>query len=282
MDAEEALSLVQLKMGNQPDYQYYMKVKARDIAQMKVGNQLDYRYSDMMFTDPEALSGMQQHYSLRQYAHLPAWWFYNQWVLQESGEISLIEDMLAKIKAGNEEAFEFVLRLFFNYHILPERVKERILREKFSSELDEALQAGIVEGKEKYCIYHYPPEAEACESVVDGYEFRLLRNSDEYLEQVFHCRTRVNREAPVRGDDGIWHFALFKAGELAACLEVHSVFELCYPVVCPPDVEFERARIRIAVLRWLKKHGLAERFGPYFPGDYAYLAEEGDGDCGVR
>ncbi len=94
MEAAEALSLVQLKMGKQPDYQYYMKVKARDIAQMKVGNQLDYRYSDMMFTDPEA---------------------------------------------------------------------------------------------------------------------------------------------PIRGDDGIWHFALFKAGKLAACLEVHSVFELCYPVVCPPD-----------------------------------------------
>ena len=204
MDAAEALSLVQLKMGNQPDYQYYMKVKARDIAQMKVGNQLDYRYSNMMFTDPEALSGMQQLYSLRQYAHLPAWWFYNQWVLQESGEISLVEDMLAKIKAGNEEAFEFVLRLFFNYHILPERVKERILREKFSSELDEALQAGIAEGKEKYCVYHYPPEAEACESVVDGYEFRLLRNSDEYLEHygIKGMRWGV-RKAIERGGTGL-------------------------------------------------------------------------------
>lgn len=112
--------------------------------------------------------------------------------------------------------------------------------------------------------------------VVDGYEFRPFLTRDEYLENIRLCRMMGSPDASLFDGDGVLHFGIFKDGKLAACLDLHSVFELFYPWLITPESQLEHALIRIALLGWLKKHGLLECYGAYFPGDYEYLAQEGD------
>lgn len=218
-----------------------------------------------------------QEYTVPYTQLLPALDFYNRWVWKERKEAALAEGLLILMQNWSEWGRDFILALFNNFHILSGEFREKVLMGPMSKELYQDLLAEIDRGKARLCQFHYPPEADSYEDVVDGYEFRLLRNSDEYLTYMRSCALSMKSYyAPVLDGDGMLHFGIFEQGKRVACLELHSVFEIFYDVHRTQESCLHDARIRIAVLHWLKKHGLDSRYGPYFPEDYAYLSEEAE------
>ena len=217
-----------------------------------------------------------QRYNYPSVQRMPAIGFFSQWIRQERSDGYFCEVFLCLLKNWAFWGEEFLLCLFNNFHILTAGFRQRILQGPICEELFEKLLVEVERGKAIYCRFDYPSEALAYESMVDGLEFRLLRNSDEYLPVLYTCQGHVNLTAPVLGGDGALHFGIFRGNEVLACLELHSVFEICYSrpgALVTPEMQLDNALVRKAVLRWLKANGLAQIYGPYFPGDYEYVLE---------
>ena len=231
-----------------------------------------YAFHKNFFAAPEAISALQQQ-CWQGNVCLPALRFYSQWVGSKRGEEGLTECLLAVLLGWKAWGRKFLQGFFYHFHILSAGMKARIQQETASRWLHRDMLAEIAEHKASGGRFRYPAEAEIYEDVVDGYEFRLLRSSEEYLAAVFHCRSLVNREAPVLEETGALHFGIFRDGKLVACLELHSVFELFHLISSTEKSQLDHALIRIAVLHFLQRHGLAALYGPYLPGDYAYLTE---------
>ena len=134
------------------------------------------------------------------------------------------------------------------------------IREKFGSEATPSPCGQTLPAvREQEDAAGYPAGTEAYEASVDGYEFRL-------------------QEAEVKQGtwDGVIRLGIYSEGQMFARLLLDSVFRIEQRTGLRYEQQLRKAGIRIAVLHWLKLTGLAERFGPYFPGDYAYLAEESE------
>ena len=235
-----------------------------------------YIFHEDLFTDMDALSLLQQQY-WRGIVCLPALRFYSQWVRRGREEDGLSECLLAILLGWKAWGRDFLEGFFYHFHILSAGMRMQIQQEPASCWLERDMLADIAEHKAAGGRFHYPAVADTYEGVVDGYEFRLLRSSEEYLEHIFRCRSLVNREVSVPEETGALHFGIFQEGKLTACLELHSVFEIFY-VMINSEKSQSRALIRIAVLHFLQRHGLVDLYGPYLPGDYVYLAEEGRDD----
>ena len=189
---------------------------------------------------------------------LPALRFYCQWLLEGRDEDYLAGRLLQLTGVPSALCCDFLRAFFKFFWKLSAEMKEKILREPVSQSLYEEMLAVLDRCEETDSQTVYPPETEAWEAVVDGYEFRLQKP-----------KVRQGQW------DGVIRMGLYKEDQLVARLDLDSVFRIQQKYSQAYEYRLCQASVRIAVLHWLKLTGLSESYGPYFPGDYEYLLADG-------
>ena len=201
--------------------------------------------------------------------------FICQLLRQEIGEIKLAQRLLAQQMTDGDIFNKFATVLFYNFHIIPIPWRRKIISSPLTEELYAELLAVIDAEKVQRCTFHYPPEIKACEGMVDGFEFRLISNSDEFTRKQRAITSCGNPKSPLLDGDGVVRLGIYKNGEIGGCLTLQGIFKIyCNNSGGIYEHTLLTASLRIAVLHWLKATGLYKNYGPYFSTDYAYLSED--------
>ena len=234
----------------------------------------DHIFHQSWFTDDIGISHMlqQNNYS---YRGMFPYLFFCQLLRQEIGESELAQRLLARQMTTEDIMDKFADVLFYNFPIIPVPWRKRILSSPLTEELYAELLAVVDAEKKQRCTFHYPPEIEACEGMVDGFEFRLVRNSDEFIRIRRAITSFGNPKSPLLDGDGVVRLGIYRNGELGGLLTLQGIFKIyCNNGGGIYEHMLLTAGLRIAVLHWLKATGLYQGYGPYFSTDYAYLSED--------
>ena len=222
----------------------------------------DYLYKRMFENPEECISMFTIQYNPLPNDNL----FYCNYIKYYHGEDVLADRLLYMQLNWDEVCSNLMFLLVRNFHIISENIRNRILNENISNELYKALKNDIETEKQKKCTFHYNKEYINYQCTIDNYEFKLVQNSDELI----HILKAT--PIPVLAEDGIVYYSISENNKVKACLRLDNVFSIhstnnSYPYTVP-------AQIRIAVIKWLKRNNLHEKYGPYFRTEYKYLMEE--------
>ena len=201
--------------------------------------------------------------------------FYCQYRLRYEKEEDLAEHLL-KMNSAWEPRLWRSLRLFFHhYPQLPESIREKVMQEGLTLDVHNEIVRIINQKKLAWPEFTYSEKELAYECEIDGHDFRLIRNSEQYhsvMQNMGFYNTNTLIDLP---NNGIVRMAIYKGEKPVAYFELQgiallmeksngSIYRDC----------IRNASTRTAFLHWLKWTGLSENYGPYYEEDYEILQED--------
>ena len=201
--------------------------------------------------------------------------FYCHFRLRHEEENALANHLL-ELNINWEPRFWRTLRLFFHHFPeLPEAIRKKIVTEGLTLEVHNEMVRIINRKKLEWPEFTYSEKELAYECEIDGHDFRLIRNSEQYhsvMQNMGFYNTNTLIDLP---NNGIVRMAIYKGEKPVAYFELQgiallmeksngSIYRDC----------IRNASTRTAFLHWLKWTGLSENYGPYYEEDYEILQED--------
>ena len=201
--------------------------------------------------------------------------FYCQWYLYQTDEEALAHHLLMLQKSWKPHYWHFLESFYHYYPDIPAEIRQRILAEGCSLEMENTMIDAINKRKLNWPDFFYTEEEKQYACRIGDFEFKLIYTSEEFhslMRIILSCHPSM---FPSLKDDGVLRVAVLKEGRNVACLLVHKIVKtIIHHSGGVYDSAFYEADIRTAVLRWLKWTGLYKKYGPYYESDYEILDQE--------
>jgi hypothetical protein len=201
--------------------------------------------------------------------------FYCQWYLYQTDEEALAHHLLMLQKSWKPHYWHFLESFYHYYPDIPAEIRQRILAEGCSLEMENTMIDAINKRKLNWPDFFYTEEEKQYACRIGDFEFKLIYTSEEFhslMRIILSCPPSI---FPSLKDDGVLRVAVLKEGRNVACLLVHKIVKtIIHHSGGVYDSAFYEADIRTAVLRWLKWTGLYKKYGPYYESDYEILDQE--------
>ena len=207
---------------------------------------------------------------------IPLMW-YCQWLLSQKGEKHLADHLLALNQKWESRFIRFMRIFYNNFPDIPKELRQQIREEGPKLELHNEMIRSINKKKLGLPDFTYSEKQRGYACMIDGYEFRLIRTSEEFHSIMVRLKCiGVSSAFPSLNDDGILRIGVFRKGRALACLILHGILKAIIGHAGGGIYQhlLYRSGLRIAILHWLKWTGLHERYGPYYESDYEFLDQE--------
>ncbi len=198
-----------------------------------------------------------------------SWNFYCQYILYKKGEDFLTKVLLDIQNDWQIEKEWFTEKFIAQFHILSNNFLQKVQNSFITKELYQELLQDIENEKIKKCTFSYDKKYYDYQDIIDGFEFNLIKNNDEYFESARSPYENNYRVAFRPASDGFIYYSIKKNEKYIACLILSSSFFI--KMIDDFSNNSNEIFVRIAVLKWLKKTGLYKNYGPYNHTDYQYL-----------
>lgn len=202
-----------------------------------------------------------------------ALFFYCQWNLHLRGEAAfspIFYRMQSSWQDGYGEAIRAIQRDYLN---LPKDFRKKIIEEGLTPGLCEIIQEVLTNLPHKETALNYTSQELALECQVDGYDFRLIKTVEEYMEvRAESGAVRNSYAIPIC--DGILLIGIYMEKMVVGCFEwIQGIVEEFYPCVENDPSNPKIKNTYIAFLHWLERTGLKDKYLNFSEEDLSYLKE---------
>ena len=200
--------------------------------------------------------------------------FYCQWYLFQTDEEKLASHLLYLLENWQPYYFKFMDAFYHHYPDIPLDIRLGLLENGLSPDSEDIVMKAINERKNSEPDFHYTEEQKAYACEIDGFEFRLISYSAEFLGLMKTAHYSSPPNSPTLKDDGALRLGIFRQGRLIACLMLHgSIQVIRNHSGYIHEHTISSAALRTALLHWLKWTGLYKSYGPYYESDHEILAQ---------
>lgn len=202
--------------------------------------------------------------------------FYCQWYLFQTSEEKLADHLLHLLENWQPYYLNFMDTFRSHYPDIPLDMRSRIIKEGIFPDSEALIMKAVNQRKHQEPDFHYTEEQKGYSCVIDGFEFRLIYYSDEFLGLLKTAHYHYSSNSPSLKDDGMLRLGIFRQGRLVCCLMLHGIIQdICnIPGGFIHEHAMASAALRIAILHWLKWTGLYKNYGPYYESNWEILSQE--------
>ncbi len=201
--------------------------------------------------------------------------FYAQWRLHREGEEKLAQHLLEMNEHWESRYKSAMVTFYLHYPDIPEKLREDILREGFTVEVQNRMIAAVNRLKLGVPDFSYDREAKSYECRIGLFSFRLIKSRAELEDFATRLNNRSAHFASFRQNDGALRFAVYRGDKFVASLVIRASWDVSMRTEGTTlEQTLQRGEIHIACLRWLKWTGLYKRLEPFMEEEWVYLDED--------